>query len=117
MTVLADSLTTTGGTATTTDDYGYDDSNQLITDNSTDYAFDANGNPNPTGTTVGTDNEVQSDSNWDYTYDNAGNLIQKTGVGSNSEVWVYGYDNANELIAVHGYNDSTISSGTSSGLC
>ena len=43
VTVLADSLTTTGGTATTTDDHGYDDSNQPITYNSTDYAFDANG--------------------------------------------------------------------------
>ncbi len=119
VTSQADDLTISGsGSTTTTDDYGYDESGQLTSDNSATYNYDVNGNPTDvagnTGNaaTVGANNEMVSDTNWDYTYDNAGNLTQKTGVGANSgTIWTYGYDNANDLVSVCEYNDNTISTG------
>ena len=119
VTSQADDLTISGsGSTTTTDDYGYDESGQLTGENSATYNYDVNGNPTDvagnTGNaaTVGANNEMVSDTNWDYTYDNAGNLTQKTGVGANSgTIWTYGYDNANDLVSVCEYNDNTISSG------
>ena len=107
-------LTSQADNGTTTDTYGYDASGQVISDNSTDYSFDANGNPDGSGTTVGNNNEVQSTSDWDYTYDNEGNLTQKTGVSGGPDantIWVYGYDNANDLTSVQEYGDGSISSG------
>ena len=49
---------------------------------------------------VGPDNQLLSDGTWDYTYDAEGNVIQKVGVSGGADAgltWTYGYDNANHM--------------------
>jgi RHS repeat-associated protein len=68
---------------------------------STNYSYDANGNPNQTGNSIGPNNELLSDGTWNYSYDLNGNLIGKTGVAGGADAgltWTYSYDAANELI-------------------
>jgi YD repeat-containing protein len=67
--------------------YTYDKTSQLqgadhsaIADES--YAYDANGNRTTAGHSTGTDNRLQSDGVYTYTYDNEGNLIQRVGNGT-----------------------------------
>jgi hypothetical protein len=65
---------------------------------SASYNYDPNGNPDNSGDTIGTDNEITSDGTYDYTYDNDGNEITKTNI-STGDNWTYGYNNANELVS------------------
>src|SRR6516165_12057031 len=94
--VLTETLN--GSTAT----YGYDNANQLITDNprgpTGGYSYDPNGNRAMTGYQTGTGNQLLSDGTWTYSYDSEGNLIKKT-KGVNAETWTYGYDQANHMIS------------------
>jgi RHS repeat-associated protein len=78
--------------------YAYDATGQLIAAGGQDYNFDANGNPDSSGDSIGPDNELLSDGTWNYTYDGAGNLIQKVSSDA-STVWTYGYDVANQMIS------------------
>ena len=71
---------------------------QLTAAGSASYNYDPNGNPDNTGDTIGTDNEITSDGIYNYTYDNEGNEITKTTI-STGDKWTYGYNNANELIS------------------
>jgi RHS repeat-associated protein len=41
-------------------------------------------------------NQLATDGTWDYSYDAEGNLVQKS-IGPNAETWVFTYDNANQL--------------------
>jgi YD repeat-containing protein len=83
--------------------YTYDSTNQLLGDGTNTWSYDANGNRTNTGYVTGTDNRLSNDVvagvTWNNTYDNAGNLIQKTNAGG-SETWTYSYDNLNHLISV-----------------
>ena len=53
----------------------------------------------PPATTIGTGNRLKDDTNWNYYYDAAGNLIKKTKLGD-TETWSYGYDVGNRLVKV-----------------
>ena len=93
-----DRLTTKKVNGTTTT-YSYDDTNQLTSDGTRNYSFDANGNRNSTGYTTGTGNQTTNDGTWTYTYDNAGNLTKKS-KGASLETWNYSYDQHNHLVTV-----------------
>ncbi len=90
---LVGTVTSTLGPSAT---YSYDPAGQLLSDGTTTYSFDPNGNRNSGSYSTGTDNELTSDGTWNYSYDDAGNLIQKTNI-STGEVWQYTYNNANQL--------------------
>jgi RHS repeat-associated protein len=88
---------------------GYDYTNQITTINGTPvYAYDATGNTSGStsggGVNVTTGNELQTDGNYNYTYDNEGNLIYKVALSGNSlgltagNNWTYSYDNRNRLV-------------------
>ncbi len=93
-----DRLTTKKVDGTTTT-YSYDDTNQLTSDGTRNYSFDANGNRNSTGYTTGTGNQTTNDGTWTYTYDNEGNLTKKS-KGASLETWNYSYDQQNHLVTV-----------------
>jgi len=83
----------TGATGT----YTYDADSQVLSDGTTTYSYDANGNRTMSGYSVGTGNQVTTDGTWTYTYDAAGNMIEKT---NSSATWLYGYDNENHLTTI-----------------
>ena len=55
------------------------------------------GNRNTTGYSNGPDNQLLNDGTWTYTYDQNGNLMQKS-EGPSATTWFYGYDNDNRLV-------------------
>jgi YD repeat-containing protein len=56
------------------------------------------GNRTNTGYTTSTENQLTNDGTWTYTYDNEGNLTQKS-QGTGLPTWTYTYDNLNRLIS------------------
>jgi RHS repeat-associated protein len=88
------SETLNGGTPTT---YTYDATNQLLSDSTTSYSYDANGNRTNSGYATGPANELTTDGTWNYFYDNEGNLTKKTKIAT-GETWTYTYDNLNHLV-------------------
>jgi RHS repeat-associated protein len=62
-------------------------------------SFDANGNRDSTGYSTGTGNELASDGTYDYTYDADGNMITRTAIATGVED-VYTYDYRNRLTEV-----------------
>ena len=44
------------------------------------------------------DNELLSDGTWNYTYDAEGNTVQKVNI-STGETWTYGYDLNNRMVS------------------
>ena len=95
---------TDGGTAKT-GIYGYDNTDQLVTatyngfQSNESYGYDANGNRNTNGFTVGTNNRLTSDGTFCYTYDNEGNRLTKTTI-SGGAVTSYTWDHRNRLVQV-----------------
>jgi RHS repeat-associated protein len=85
-----------GGT-TGTHVYSYDKVNQLLSDGSTTYSYDLNGNRTMGSYTTGTNNQITFDGTYTYTYDNEGNVTQKV---STTATWTYGWDNMNRLVGV-----------------
>jgi RHS repeat-associated protein len=83
----------------TTITYSYDNTNQVTSDGTRNYSYDANGNRNSAGYTTGTGNQTTNDGTWTYTYDNEGNLSKKS-KGTNLETWNYSYDQQNHLVTV-----------------
>ncbi len=84
--------------------YDYDDAGQLVSvdraagaDES--YTYDANGNRRNVGVITGANNQLLRDSQFDYAYDNEGNLISKTKISTN-EVTLFTYDHRNRLTRV-----------------
>jgi RHS repeat-associated protein len=92
----ADRVTTQTSDGAAPVTYTYDADNQLLTDTSTTYSYDAAGNRNMTGYTVGADNQVSTDGTWNYTYDAEGNLAKKVLILT-GETWTYGYDERNQM--------------------
>ena len=59
-----------------------------------------------TGYQVGTNNQVTTDGTWTYTYDAVGNLIEKS-MGSGLQTWYYTYNNENELTNIRQTTNGT----------
>ena len=76
------------------------------------YNYDAAGNRTGGNNTVGPNNQLLSDGTWNYSYDANGNLIQKVGVTGGADsglTWTYAYDNANQMVsAVETQGSSTL---------
>src|SRR5262249_54475186 len=81
-----------------TQTYTYDATDQLLSDGTGEYSYDANGNRTMAGYDIGPDNQLLSDGTWNYTYDAEGNRIGKTKVDG-SEKWAYTYDFNNHLLS------------------
>jgi RHS repeat-associated protein len=82
--------------------YTYDKTSQLQgADHSAtadeSYSYDANGNRTTAGYSTGTDNRLQSDGVYTYTYDHEGNLIQRVGNGTTR---TFTWDYRNRLTSV-----------------
>ena len=74
------------------------------------FSYDSNGNRTMTGYTTGTGNELTSDGTYDYTYDANGNMITKTDIATGDEL-IYTYDFRNRLVEVDqvvGGDESTL---------
>jgi RHS repeat-associated protein len=63
------------------------------------FAWDANGNPTGPGYVIGRNNQLLSDGTFNYQYDANGNLEQKTEIATGN-VTTYSYDVRNRLIEV-----------------
>jgi RHS repeat-associated protein len=85
-----------GGT-TGTHAYSYDKTSQLLSDGSTTYSYDLNGNRTMAGYTSGTDNRVTFDGTYTYTYNAEGAITQKV---STTATFTFGWDNMNQLVGV-----------------
>jgi RHS repeat-associated protein len=75
------------------------------------YAYDANGNRNSTGYTTGTDNELTSDGTYDYAYDADGNLITQTTIATGATE-NFTWDYRNRLTEITYKNSSGTTTGT-----
>ena len=74
------------------------------------FSYDSNGNRTMTGYTTGTGNQLTSDGTYDYTYDANGNMITKTDIATGDEL-IYTYDFRNRLVEVDqvvGGDESTL---------
>ena len=63
------------------------------------YTYDANGNRTNTGYTTGTNNQLLSDGTYNYEYDAEGNRVQRTEI-STGHVTEYEWDHRNHLVRV-----------------
>lgn len=92
-----------------TSSYAYDQTGQLIGANHSalddeSYRYDANGNRTSShrhgsGYVTGPNNQLLSDGDFDYAYDNEGNLVLKTARGTGN-ITSYTYDHRNRLTNV-----------------
>jgi RHS repeat-associated protein len=87
-----------------TDDYSYDDTNQLTAvDHSAQvdeaYSYDANGNRTNAGYGTGTDNRLLTDGVYNYVYDDEGNRTKRTEIAT-GKVTEYNWDYRNRLSSV-----------------
>jgi RHS repeat-associated protein len=64
---------------------------------STTETYDANGNRTISGYSTTTGNQLSTDGTWTYAYDAEGNETSKT-ITATGEKWTYSYDERNELI-------------------
>ncbi|MBD2459072.1 putative Ig domain-containing protein [Nostoc sp. FACHB-87] len=93
-----------------TTNYIYDRANQLTNADRSllpdeNYTYDANGNPTGNGLVIGTNNQILSDGQFNYTYDREGNLATKTNI-STGITTTYNYDFRNRLIGIVDRNTS-----------
>ena len=90
--------------------YSYDDSDRLIAADSDEnnpdelYSYDANGNRTNSslhgdGYVTDANNRLVSDGVYNYSYDNQGNMIQKTNIAT-GESTSFEWDYLNRLVAV-----------------
>ncbi len=73
------------------------------------YSYDSNGNRTNTGYTTGTNNQLTSDGTFNYTYDAEGNRITRTRISSdpaNDYLTSYTWDYRNRLTDVYFYDNS-----------
>src|SRR5207248_1031610 len=57
---------------------------------------DVNGNRTMSGYHTGPDNQMSTDGTWNYSYDAEGNVVTKTKI-IGGETWTYSYDTLNHL--------------------
>ena len=84
----------------------YDTTHQLLSDGTTTYSYDANGNPTMSGYATGSDNQITTDGTCTYTYDNVGDIVEKS-KGSSLETWYYTYDTLNRLVSIEQTTNGT----------
>jgi RHS repeat-associated protein len=99
----ANRITQSSGTDGT-QDYAYDDTNQLTSANHTTqadeaYSYDANGNRTNAGYGTGTNNGLLTDGTFNYTYDGEGNRTKRTEIAT-GKVTEYVWDYRNRLASV-----------------
>src|SRR4029077_15361174 len=70
-------------------------------------SFDATGNRTNTGYSTGTNNEMTSDGTYNYLYDANGNMTKKTTISTGDYV-TYTWDFRNRLTDVKAYNSSNV---------
>jgi len=90
--------------------YTYDADNELLSDGTSTYSYDAGGNRAGGGNLVGANNQLLTDGTWNYSYDADGNLIQKSGVATGPDAgltWDYTYNNRNQLTGAVEFQGST----------
>ena len=63
------------------------------------FSYDVNGNRTMTGDSTSTGNELTSDGTYNYTYDANGNMITQTAIATGDET-IYDYDYLNRLVEV-----------------
>jgi YD repeat-containing protein len=88
------------GQSSESNSYTYDADSQLLSSSGASddtYGYDANGNRDTTGYTVGTGNELTNSPGVTYTYDNDGNMLTAT---TSSGTTTYTYDYQNQLTNV-----------------
>jgi RHS repeat-associated protein len=100
----ADKLTKIVSSIDGTVDYAYDATNQLTGANHTNqtdeaYQYDANGNRTNSGYQTGTNNQLLSDGQFTYEYDNEGNRTKRTETAT-GRVTEYVWDYRNRLTQV-----------------
>ncbi|RCS44662.1 hypothetical protein DTL42_17215 [Bremerella cremea] len=93
--------------------YTYDDTDQLTgadrsgTTSDESYTYDENGNRTGGSYSTGDNNQILSDGTYNYTYDDEGNLVQRTSIADSSYT-VYEYDYRNRLVSVTDFNASEV---------
>ncbi len=85
-------------------DFAYDLAGQVVQSQQTgsdleNFEFDANGNPVGADVVQSTGNQIQSDGQFEYEYDDEGNLIKKTEITTGIKT-TYSYDHRNRLTHV-----------------
>ncbi len=76
-----------------------------VTQTDETYNYDANGNRQAAGLTIGTNNQVLADSTYAYLYDAEGNLIRRTATATGSYT-VYQYDHRNRMTDATNYTSA-----------
>src|SRR5262249_46102876 len=87
-----------------TEEYEYDDTDQITVASgwrNESYTYDKNGNRS--NYTIGDDNQILSDGDFNYDYDDEGNMTLKTEISS-GDYWTYEWDYRNRLTKVTKYN-------------
>ncbi len=69
--------------------FGYDDRDQLTSDNGVSHSYDKNGNRTDAGYVRTAGNRLRSDGTWTYRYNDEGQQVSKSRTG---EAWTYTYD-------------------------
>jgi RHS repeat-associated protein len=91
-------------------DYTYDKAGQLTgvissAQPAESYTYDGAGNRSGGGAVVGADNQIRSDSTYDYTYDGEGNLVSRSNRAT-GDVTRLSYDYRNRLVSVEEQDSS-----------
>src|SRR5260370_537754 len=71
------------------------------------FSFDANGNRTNTGYSTGTNNQLSSDGTYNYLYDANGNMTKQTTIATGAYV-TFTWDYRNRLTDVKAYNSSNV---------
>jgi YD repeat-containing protein len=79
--------------------FTYDVRSQLTGDGTGSYGYDSAGNRNNSSQTIATGNRLDLDANWDYSYDDEGNLTGKVSVAMPTVTWAYTWDVNNRMVA------------------
>ena len=69
--------------------FGYDNLDQVTSNNGAALTYDASGNRTVSGYVIGAGNRVTGDGTWTYTHDDTGAV---TGKSKSGEAWAYTYD-------------------------
>lgn len=92
--------------------YGYDAAGQLISADrdlfgNVAFSYDAAGNPDDATTLIGAGNRLLAYKDYDYDYDQEGNLIEKINRAT-GETDRYSYDHLNRLVQVDVFDDNGV---------
>src|SRR5262249_45361015 len=78
--------------------YNYHGQGELTNDDGVPHGYDPNGNRTDAGYEFSANNQLATDGTWNYTYDAEGNETTKTNIADGTK-WIYGYDNKNHLVS------------------